>query len=391
MQLRIGQSAALILVLAAVGGAQSPVRRSGSGQWEREVKGTVSAAGVERLKLLSPGRVTMRPATGRRDEISYVWTQRIGARDEAEARARFASMQVESQFGNGWCVLNVNGADLLNSELSVEVPAGLRQYVLQLAGGGVSVRGLRGEVLASTGAGSIEMDAIDGDVTVRTGGGALQFGRIGGALRCLSGGGSIRADRVGGEAVLETAGGEIWIREAGGAVRAATAGNIHIGKAGGMVSAHSAGGLIEVEEAAGVVTAETASGPIVIGAARGLRADTANGSIRATRVTGVIRAATMSGSIFVGLGADQPLGNSFLSSGRGDITVTIPAGVGVMVRALNETGSWYSRIVSEFPEVQGRQAAGRGRPVLAQGAIQGGGPALMLSVSNGAVYLKRAK
>ncbi|MCL4794908.1 MAG: hypothetical protein KJZ84_10100 [Bryobacteraceae bacterium] len=388
---RAASSLALALALAAAAPAQQPFSRSARGVFDREVKGSVSAAGVERLKVISPGRVTLRPSTGAAREIHYAWTHRVRARNEAEANALGDWLRVESSFGNGWCVLNANGADLLRSELTLEVPAGLRQYVIEAASGSVTVRGLKGDVQASTGAGAVDMDEIGGGVTVRTGGGALTFGKIGGALRCLSGGGSIRADQVGGEAVLESAGGEIWVRQAGGAVRASTSGNIHIGNAGGMVSAHTAGGLIEVDSANGVVTAETAGGPIVIGMARGVRADSAHGGIRVGRVTGVIRAATAAGSIFVGLGADRPLEDSFLSSGRGDITVTIPAKVGVSVKALNESGSWYSRIVSDFPEVRMEQAAGRGRPVLAEGPVQGGGAALLLSVGNGTVYLKRAK
>lgn len=382
---------ALLSVVAAT--AEPPIRGAG-GRWEREVKGTISAAGAERLKLISPGRLTVRPATGRGDEIAYTWTSRIAAATEAAARAQFAQSRVQSTSGNGWCVVVAHtGAGLIQSDLTVAVPAGLRQYVFELSGGSFSARGLNGEVWAITNAGAIDMDEIRGNVTARTGGGAMTFGKIGGALRCLSGGGSIRVARTAGEAVLESAGGEVWLQEAGGAARVSTAGNIHIGRSGGAVSAHTAGGLIEVESAEGVVTAETAGGPIVIGHARGARAESANGGIRMNHVTGVIRASTASGNIFLGLGMDRPLGNSFLSSGRGDITVAVPARAALTVKALNESGSWYSRIVSDFPEVRAESPSGGGarRAVLAEGAINGGGPALMLSVGNGSVYLKRAK
>jgi len=382
--------AALALSLAVFG--QQPVRRVADGQWVREVKGTAPAAGVERLKVLSPGRVSVRPAVSTRPEIVYTWSHRVHARSEAEARARLESVRMRIAAGEGWCVLDANQADLMQSELTVLAPAGLRQIVIEAASGSVSVRGLRGDVMTATAAGSVEMDEIDGNVTVRTGGGAMTFGRIGGALRCLSGGGTIRATKVGGEAVLESAGGEIWLNEAGGAVRASTAGNIHIGKAGGMVSAHTAGGLIEVEKAAGVVTAENAGGPIVIGEATGVRAESANGGIRMGRVTGVVRASTASGSIFLGLGEGAPIGNSFVASGRGDITVSIPPRVGVSVKALNESRNWYNRVVSDFAEVKSNVQAGqRGQAVLAEGEIHGGGALLLMSVGNGSVYLRRSK
>lgn len=383
----------LALLAALAAPAQPPVRRSG-GQWERELKGSVRASGAERLKLTSPGRLIVRPVTGPEGEITYTWVQRVAARSESAAREYFERARVRSRFGNGWCVVDAEAPEgLIQSELTVLVPAGLRHYVFELAGGGLSVRGLNGDVTAVTGAGAVDMDEVRGSVTARSGGGAMSFGRIGGSLHCLSAGGSIRADQTGGEAVLESAGGEIWLRQAAGAVRVSTAGNIHIGRSGGAVSAHTAGGLIEVGSAEGVVTAETAGGPIVIGRARGVRAESANGGIKLTGITGVVRASTASGNVFLSLGSDRPLEDSFLFSGRGDITVTIPAHAALTIKALNESGSWYSRVVSDFPEVrmQTPSRAGARRSLLAEGELNGGGPALLLSVSNGSVYLKRAK
>lgn len=382
---------ALLAVLAAP--AQPPVRRGG-GQWEREVKGTVHAAGAERLKLTSAGRLIVRPAPGRQTDIVYTWVQRTAAGSEADALELLEQARLRSRSAAGWCIVDAEApGGLIQSELTVLVPAGLRHYVFELASGSLSVRGLNGDVTAFTGAGAVDMDEIRGSVTARSGGGAMNFGKIGGSLRCLSAGGSIHADQTGGEAVLESAGGEIRLREAAGPVRASTSGNIHIGKSGGAVSAHTAGGLIEVGGAEGVVTAESAGGPIFIGRARGVRAESASGGIRMEGISGVVRASTAAGNIFLSLGAENPRGDAFLASGRGDITVTIPPQAALTVKALNESGSWYSRVVSDFPEVRmpDLSRAGARRAVLAEGAINGGGPALLLSVSNGSVYLRRAK
>jgi hypothetical protein len=76
------------LALAFVASAQPPVRRTGDGQWAREIKGTIPAVDVERLKVLSPGRVVVRPSVGAKREITYTWNHRVQARSEAEARAR---------------------------------------------------------------------------------------------------------------------------------------------------------------------------------------------------------------------------------------------------------------------------------------------------------------
>jgi hypothetical protein len=185
----------------------------------------------------------------------------------------------------------------------------------------------------------------------------------------------------------------VYVGEVGGTLRVSTDGNIHVVRAGRMVSAHTSGGMIEVESAGGIVTAESMSGGIVIGTAPGVRCESANGSIRIGNVTGSVRASTASGNLHVTLATGRLEENSFLATGRGDITVMVPSNLAATVKALNESsGNWTSRFYSEFPEVQPRLAEmGPGRPLAVSGLLNGGGPLLMLSTGNGSIQLRKRR
>lgn len=369
--------------------AQEPLRREGS-HWVRESRGTITTAGAERLKLITRGRITVRPDSSR-ENVSYTWTQRVRRSSEQSARDLLDSLAVKSRHAGQWCVIAAEVPDDVIAELLIQVPGSMRQYVFDVHTGSVNVRGLNGDIQSVLVAGNVDMDQIDGNVIARTGGGAMTFGNVKGSLRCLSGGGSIRAESIGRESILETAGGEIWIDRAFGPVRASTAGNIHVGSATASVSVHTSGGMIEVEKTGGIVTAESAGGSIVIGSARGVRAESAGGTIKMKNISGAIRASTASGNLYVALSNQGALEDSFLATGRGDITVYVPSKLPVTVKALNESAGWYGRIISDFPEIQSKVngSTGSTRPVLAEGSINGGGPVLMLSVSNGSVFLKR--
>lgn len=355
----------LILVFALAGEAQ----QKGSGcQLVSRVK--VTAAG--RLKVVSEAR----------PDVGYALSG--GA----------AAGQVKATVSDGWCIIVVSAGDgFASSELLVTLPRTIRLTRLDSRSGSISARFLNGDVVASTNAGSIEMDEIGGDVNARTGGGEMIFGTVGGSLRSLSGGGTIKARKIGKEGVLESAGGEILVDEAGSWLRLSTSGNIHVGRVAESVFAYTAAGLIEVEQAGGMVTAETGGGSIQIGGARGVRCESAVGSIRLTNVSGGVRAATAAGNLTVALTAGQTLENSFLASGRGDITVFVPSNLSVTIKALNETLSSAGRLVSEFPEIR-RMLTPVGRrigPVVAQGSLNGGGPVLMLSAAGGAISIRRQK
>jgi DUF4097 and DUF4098 domain-containing protein YvlB len=157
-----------------------------------------------------------------------------------------------------------------------------------------------------------------------------------------------------------------------------------------MVSARTTGGRIEVLQANGIVLADNSGGSIQVGSATGVRVASAGGSIRLRGSSGSLRAATDVGSILAEL-YGVGLQDSILSTGAGDITVYIPSNLALTVRASNESGP-AGRIVSEFSEILVRQAAEAARQaVLAEGALNGGGPVLRLTSTGGTIYLKRQR
>lgn len=382
-----------ILVLAApVFSGQQPAWEMEGQAWSRVEKGA-GCTDVSRVKVITTSRLVI--VSENRKNVAYTWKQQVNqpaSRQTAERRLAGSSARAYEQ--GGWCIVTSSGPEgqRLTSELVVSIPRRTQQCHLESHTGSITAKYLRADVVATTAAGNVTMDEIEGNVSARTGGGCMTFGTIKGSLRSLSGGGIIQVEKVTGEAVLETAGGDITVGQAGSWLRLSTAGNIHVGKAAQSVFAHTSGGLIEVESSGGMVTAESGGGGIQIGSARGVRCESAGGSVRLRNVSGSVRASTASGHLYVSLGQAQALENSFLATGRGDITVFLPSNMPVTVKALNESVGWLGRIVSEFPEVQIQaREVGRNRPLAAQGALNGGGPVLMLSATGGAIYLKRAK
>jgi hypothetical protein len=75
-----------------------------------------------------------------------------------------------------------------------------------------------------------------------------------------------------------------------------------------------------------------------------------------------------------------------LATGSGDITVIIPSNLGVNIRAENTMADSLKRIVSDYPALGPRR---QGNRIVAQGAVNGGGPLLQISDSGGTIFIKR--
>ena len=97
------------------------------------------------------------------------------------------------------------------------------------------------------------------------------------------------------------------------------------------------------------------------------------------------------GSIVAELLSGARLQNSTLAAGMGDITVLIPSNLALTVQAVNESGG-SGRINSDFPQVRPRAGGFPGAgPMVAEGALNGGGPMLRVNVTGGTIYLRRTK
>jgi hypothetical protein len=378
---------------AALMAAQSepaPVREHG--YWTRTIQGQINASGMERLRVETTGDVTVR-GTGDQ-QASYTVKLRVKAADAREADALLREFIVKTGIEGGRTYIKVTPPRQVSggSDLTVTAPRSLQDVWVETHGGNVHASDFDGALEARSGGGEIFVDGIRGPAELRTGGGDIQVGSVSGPLRCSSGGGEIRVENAGSTAYLETGGGEIVVHQAAGPVHAATGGgNIRVDRATSTVFARTSGGLIQVGQADGAVTAETSGGAIQVDAANGVRCESAGGAIRLRNVAGALHVSANSGNILAQLVAGRPFADSLLSTNAGDITVFIPSNVALTIQATNETGG-AGRIISEFPQVPVQKGAQPGvGPVVAEGALNGGGPVLRVNVMGGTIYLRREK
>ena len=366
-----------------------PVRDHG--YWVRTIQGTIAASGMDRLRIQTTGSVHLHGVSDA--NVNYSLKVRVKASDAREAEVLLRQISVKTGTEGGWTYIRVTPPRQVStgSELTVTGPRGLRDVRVDTLGGDLEVTGFDGSLEARSAGGRIAIDQIGGASDVMTAGGDIQVGTVGGPLRCSSGGGGIKVGRAAGPVRIQTNGGEVAVHEAGGAVDASTGGgNIRVDRAGGAVVARTAGGLIQVQQAAGPVVAETSGGAILVNSAQGVRCESAGGSIRLRNVAGALHASANSGSIMAQL-ASRAMENSLLSTNAGDITVLSPSNLALTIQAMNESGGT-GRIISDFPEVRpqngGQPAVG---PVIARGALNGGGPLLRLNAMGGTIYLRREK
>jgi len=364
-------------------------QREGPNEWRRTSSGTLSLAVQPRLIIRAQGKVRVQGGSG--SQVTYQLVQHVKARTEVEARRAVGGF-VSRQLARAGDVSEVvfQYADL-QSELQIAVPHQLVGVLLRTESGDLEAFDIDGNVQAQTNGGLIRCDRIKGTVQGQTGTGEIRLGRIGGSAKCTSGGGSIFAESIGGGAMCETAGGEITIREAGGPLMLNTrGGNIQVDRAKSTVEAHSGEGVIEVLEAGGYVIADTRGGSIQVGNARGVKCDSAQGTVRLKTGSGPLQVSTAVGNILAELLPGTRFENALLSAGSGDITVLIPSNLPLSIFARNDSGGT-PRIYSDFSTVQPKNFGFSRPPLLAEGAINGGGPVLRVAVNTGVIFLKRAK
>jgi len=388
--IKIGLLVVANLGLLAFGQTEGPVAREGN-YWVRTFSGVVPTNEATRARVITEGNVTVHGDSGK--VIAYWVKVPVKARNqqEAESLLKTFAMRVQSQ---GQTIVLELGARRMTGDgpnVTLTVPRGLAQLVLETRGGNLQVTDLDGEFSGSSAGGRIDIDRLNAAASVKTAGGDIRVGHVNGPVRCSSGGGSISVDSVGGESWFETAGGDISVHEARGRVHAATGGgNIRVERSGGAVEARTEGGLIEVQQASGLVNALSSGGAIQVNSAQGVRCEAAAGMIRLRNVAGALNASTAAGSILAELLAGNRIQDSTLTASAGDITVIISSKISVTVMAQNVTGGG-GRIVSDFPEIRVQPSSPGVIPAVAEGNLNGGGPKLRIIATGGTIYLRREK
>ncbi|MGB7758265.1 MAG: hypothetical protein WBL61_00470, partial [Bryobacteraceae bacterium] len=376
--------AAALLALLPLGAAgqesqQGPLEPE-SGGWALTYRGTAPAART--LRINGSGPVTLQGGT----EAAFVYTVRLSVAAHSEAEARSILDRATLQVIRGSSVILTAPGGPVRARIVVKAPA-LGSARIVDSEGAIEASGIEGELDVQSRIGEVTVDRIGGPCTVTTGGGDVRIGEVRGNLRCLTGSGKITLKSARQAAVLETFGGDIVVGEVAGGLRAQTAaGSIRVHAAGGTVTAITGGGEVAIEKAGGTVTVRNLAGPVQLGGAQGgFECQSAAGGIRLSGVTGPMRVSTSLGSILADL-TGAHLADSFLATTGGDITVLIPSNLGVSIHAENRMADTLRRIVSDFPAVPVTRMGSR---VVAQGAVNGGGPLLRISGAGGTIFIRR--
>lgn len=171
----------------------------------------------------------------------------------------------------------------------------------------------------------------------------------------------------------------------GNAHLATSNGSVHLAKIQGNVDAHSSNGSVEVNDVRGDVNFTTSNGGVHADNVEGaFEAQTSNGGIRVhlhDTVSGrAIRLGTSNGSI--DLDVDSLRQNDVIAStSNGPITVRVPANVSANLHAsTNSNGS----VRSDFDVLMHGGELSKHR---IEGSINGGGPRIELTTSNGNISL----
>jgi hypothetical protein len=386
------------LVLPIIAGVQLPAQdsavvREGPNSWSHTVAGSVSVEPQGRLEVEARGHIVVRGEAV--DRISYKLVQRVHARSESEARDLFGSGELKPAVLGQVTRIDVlqNSSPNVSNQLQITVPRNLTVVTVESQlGAGVEAYDLDGRVNALARSGDIRVDHIGGAVLARARSGNLFFGRVGAIEECFTGAGTITVENVlGGVKSCRTGGGDLVVRQAGAPVVLENeGGNITVERAGASVEAHAVSGMIQIGQAGGPVTADTRGGSIQVGAAPAVRAESAQGTVRVRGSSGPMDVSTAVGNIFAELMAGARLRDSTLAAASGDITVFIPSNLPVSVLVLNDRGG-YPQFMSDFSEVRAVALPFARSPVVAQGAINGGGPVLRINTGTGVVYLRKSR
>ena len=372
--------------------AQSPTSLKHDGQfWVQTSHGTLAGGSLGRLRITAIGNIELRGDSNER--IVYTLTRRMHVHSEQEARTLLRGFEVRTTTRGDCMYLTVTSpaAKTVSADMTITVPRSMREAWIATTGGNVQAYDFDGHVEVQTRGGQVQMDRIKQSTTVRAGGGNITIGTVAGPVKCYSGGGNMRIGSAGGESWFETTGGEVYVGEVLGPIHVSTgAGNIKIVRSMSSVFARTAGGVIEVDQAKGLVSAQNSGGAIQVNSADGVRCESNSGTIRLRNVQGPLRAITAAGNIVAELLSGRPIQESTLSTNAGDITVYVPSNLAMTVLARNESNGG-RRIVSDFPEIRVRQNFGPVMPLVAEGAINGGGPLLHLVAGDGTIYVRREK
>jgi len=283
----------------------------------------------------------------------------------------------------------VNNVDV---RVDIQVPrrSDLR---LKTAGGGISIRNIEGNISGRTAGGQLTLEDLTGSIELTTGGGAITLtdSRLDGHVR--TGGGKVLLENVEGDIDARSGGGEVIYRNVVTPDRTYPADVAYI---------RNAGGSIRVDDAPGGADVRTGGGDIRIRSAGSYaKARTGGGDIRIDDIDGWVEAHTGAGTIEVTMTGEpgDEKREVTLTSGLGDIWLTLPAGLSARFEielGYTRGSSQNFEIRSAFDLAEERSTtwdSSQGTPrkyIRGTGTVGGGDNLIKIRTTNGDVHLVRA-
>ena len=370
---------------------QSRTYRDGN-SWVEEITGTLPVAREIHIST-DLGSVQVQ---GNSPRISYTVRKRSYAPTEKAARHQFEQMRISAgKNGEGDSIEGRTKKSLLRFgvEFLVQVPRDVALVKVDTRSGSLAFSSLAANIVATTGGGLIRLDDLAGPVKISSGGGNVEAGNLGGSFSVTSGAADVHVNNVAGEMQVNLGGGRVYV----GSTRASSiqtgAGSIQVQKCFGDLHVTSGGGNLNLGEVDGAVQAETDGGSVrLVSARRPVTVKTGGGSVELYNLGRGAQVETGAGSITVQFIGTRGFADSFLHTASGDVTVCFSSSLPVTVHATSDMASGRG-IWSELPGLNITKQGGNMVPtsMSAEGALNGGGPALRIRTTIGQIAFRRCQ
>ena len=276
----------------------------------------------------------------------------------------------------------------------MQVPRDISLVKVETRGGSLTFSSIAATIVATTGGGLIRLDDLAGPVKISSGGGNVEAGNLGGNLSLTSGAADVHVNNVGGEMQVNLGGGRVYV----GSTRASSiqtgAGSIQVQKCFGDLHVTSGGGNLYAGRRGwrGSRPKPTAAACVWPARAVPVTVKTGGGSVELYNLGRGAQVETGAGPITVEFVGNHGFTDSFLHTASGDVTVCFASNMPVTVHATSDMANGRG-IWSDFPGLEHHQAGRQhgSASMSAEGALNGGGPALRIRTTIGQIAFRRCQ
>ncbi len=380
----------MVSVALPVLAQQSRIYRDGN-SWVEEITGTLPAA-RELHVTTDLGSVQVQ---GNSPHVSYIIRKRSYAPSQEAARRQFEQLRISSGKNGDSDILEGKLASKnlqqFGAEFLVQVPRDLAAVRVQTRGGSLTFSSIAANIVAYTGSGLIKLDDLAGPVKINSGGGNVEAGNLGSDLTFSSGAADVRVANIGGVTQVNLGGGRVYIGTSHASTIQTGAGSVQVQKCFGDLHVTSGGGNLYLGDVDGSVQAETEGGSVKLASAGGpVRVTTGGGSVELYKLARGAQVETGAGPITVEFLGNHGFTDSYLHTASGDVTVCFNNNLPVSVHATSDLASGQG-IWSDFSGLNISKQSGEFTPrsASAEGALNGGGPALRIRTTIGQIVFHR--